>query len=123
MAATPSPNYSDKFLLAGDPTFIGRVRQSMIAAAISIKNEAVTTSFHRERETLVVAIMNSPENYKTLFANSVATDANCISDATVAGATALTGANVAAQAALVTDAHIDVAVSSQFNSFIRTPGS
>jgi len=122
MAATPSPNYSDKYILSTDPVFIGRVRQSMIAACVSIKNEAVTAAYHRDREGLVVAIMNAPENYKILFANSVANDANVVADATQAGAVPLTLANVAAQAALVTDAHMDVAVSSQFNSFIRTPG-
>lgn len=124
MAATPSPNYSDKQLLASDQTFQNRVRQSMIAACVAIASESPTTvAFHRERSTFGVACMNSPDTFKLLFANAVANDANVISDATVAGATPLTTTNVAAQAALVTDAHIDTAVSGQFNSFFRTPAS
>lgn len=121
MAATPSPNYSDQQLLSGDPTFQNRVRQSLLKAAISIKNEGAVV-FHRERETFVVSVMNSPDTYKLLVAQAVATDASCIGDATVSGATPLTAGNVAAQAALVTDAHIDTAIAGQFNTFFRTPG-
>lgn len=123
MAATPSPNYSDKALLSGDATFVNRVRQSLIAACVAIKNESAATAYHREREGLVVAVMNQPDSYKTLFAMAVATDANVIGDATQAGSVPLTGGNVATQAVLVTDAHIDTAIASQFNSFIRTPGN
>jgi hypothetical protein len=67
--------------------------------------------------------VNAPDAYKVLFANTVATDANVSGDATVAGTVPLTTGNVATQAALVTDAHIDNAISSQFNSFFRTPGT
>ena len=116
-------SYSDKKFLAGDTTFQDRVRQSLIAACVSIKNEAVTTAFHRERETFLVAVINQPDTYKVLFAQSVANDASVISDATAAGTVALTSGNVATQAALVTDAHIDTAIASQFNSFFRTPAS
>lgn len=94
----------------------------MIAASIAIYNEGWGVAFHRERQSLAVSIMTSPELWKPLFANGVATDTNCISDATQAGTVALTGGNMATQAALVTDAHIDAAVSSQFNCFARTPG-
>jgi hypothetical protein len=58
-----------------------------------------------------------------LFSNAVATDASVIGDATQAGTVALTAGNRAAQSALVTDAHIDTAIASMFNSFIREPGS
>lgn len=115
--------YNDKYQLAQDPTFQNRVKTSLIAACISIKNEAVGTGFHRERETYVVSVMNSPDSYKVLFANAVATDALVINDATAAGTVALTSGNVAAQQANVTDAHIDTAIASQFNSFFRTPAS
>ena len=114
---------SDQNMLSTDAGFTGRVRASMIAAAISITTAAWTEAFHRERQTYAVAILNAPDTYKTLFANSVATDANVISDATAAGTVVLTSGNVAAQAALVTDAHIDNAISGQFNSFFRTPAS
>lgn len=115
--------YNDKFQLAQDSTFQNRVRTSLIAACISIKNEGAGVAFHRERETYLVSVMNSPDSYKVLFANAVATDASVINDATATGTVALTGANVAAQQANVTDAHIDTAIASQFNSFFRTPAA
>jgi hypothetical protein len=95
----------------------------MIAACISIKNEAVTVAFHRERETFVVACTNQPDTFKLIFAQSVATNASVIGDATVGGTVPLTSGNAATQAALVTDAHVDAAISSNFNSFFRTPAS
>lgn len=117
MAATRS----DSYILSTDVNFQNRVRTSLVAACISIKNEGVGVAFHRERETYLVAVMNQPDSFKTLFANSVATDASVIADATAAGTVTLTSGNVATQAALVTDAHIDTAIASQFNSFFRTP--
>ena len=123
MAATPSPNYNDQQILASDVTFQNRVRQSLVSACASIKNEAVTVAFHREREVYLVAVINQPDLFKVLFANAVATNALVIGDATVAGATPLTTGNVATQAVLVTDAHIDTAIASVFNSFFRTPGN
>ena len=124
MAATPSPNYNDKQILASDATFQNRVRQSMISACVAIKSESPTTTpFHRERETFIVLVMNQPDAYKILFTQAVATDANIIGDATQAGTVPLTAGNVAAQAILVTDAHIDAAISSQFNTFFRTPAT
>lgn len=114
---------SDMNILSGDAGFIGRVRASMIATSIAITTEAWTVAFHRERQTYAVAILNQPDIFKALFANSVATDASVISDATQAGTVVLTSGNVAAQAALVTDAHIDAAISGQFNSFFRTPAN
>jgi hypothetical protein len=123
MAATPSPNYSDKQLLAADVTFQNRVRQSLLTACSSIKNEATTTAFHRERETFLVAVINQPEAFKVLFANVVACDALVIGDATVGGTVPLTSGNVATQAVLVTDPHMDTAVAAGFNSFFRTPAN
>lgn len=95
----------------------------MLAASIAITTEAWTVAFHRERQTQAVGILNNPDSFKVLFASTVATDANVISDATQVGTVALTTGNVATQAALVTDAHIDAAVSAQFNSFFRTPAA
>jgi len=123
MPATPSPNYSDKQLLAADVTFQNRVRQAVLSACSSIKNEGNAVAFHRERETFLVAVINQPDVFKILFAQVAADDAGCIGDATVAGTVPLTSGNVAAQAALVTDPHIDTAISANFNSFFRTPGS
>ncbi len=123
MPATPSPNYNDKQLLSNDATFQNRVRQALLLACSNIKNEGSSVAFHRERETFLVAIMNQPDVFKLLFANIVADDAGCIGDATVAGTVPLTTGNVAAQAALVTDPHIDTAISANFNSFFRTPAN
>ena len=114
---------SDMNMLSTDTGFQGRVRASMIAASIAITTESRTTvPFHREREAFAVQILNAPDSFKSLFANSVATDASVSGDATAAGTVVLTSGNVAAQAALVTDAHIANAISGQFNSFFRTPG-
>ncbi len=116
-------SYNDKQLLAEDATFQNRVRQSLISACVSIKNEAVTTAFHRERETFLVAVMNSPDTYKLIVANAAANDSGVINDATSTGTVVLSTGNIATQAALVTDAHMDTAIASQFNSFFRTPAS
>lgn len=116
--------YNDKYQLAQEPTFQTRVQTSLVAACVSISNEGWGVVFHRERadfSRLVLLSPTSPVNYVQLFSNAVATDANVIGDATVAGATVLSAANRAAQAALVTDAHIDTAIASMFNSFIREP--
>jgi hypothetical protein len=123
MAATPSPNYNDQQFLASDPTFQSRVRQALLKGCVAIKAEnPTTTPFHREREAFVVAVANSPESYKVLIAQSIVSDAAVIGDATVGGTVPLTSGNVAAQAALVTDAHIDAAIVTNFTSFFRTPG-
>lgn len=114
---------SDSNFLCLDVGFKNRVRSSIVAASIAIMNEGWAIAFHRERQTYAVQILNSPDTYTPLFANSTATDAAILADATQAGTVVLTSGNVAAQAALVTDAHIDNAVSGQFNSFFRTPAS
>lgn len=116
---------SDQFQLSQDATFQGRVQASLIAACVAIGNEGWTVPFHRERATFSAGILagtgGTQASYVTLFTNTVSTDSSCISDATQAGTVVLTSANRAAQAALVTDAHINAAVSAQFNSFIREP--
>ena len=119
MAAT----YSDQQFLVADTTFQNRVRQSLLSACVAIKAESPTTvAFHREREAFLVGVTNSPDTYKVFVAQNVATNASVIGDATAAGTVVLSAANAAAQAALVTDAHLDAAISSNFNTFFRTPG-
>jgi hypothetical protein len=115
--------YSDKQILSTDPTYQNRVRQALVGAIISIKNEGTTVAYHRERETYGVQVMANPDNYKVIWAQAVSDDANVIGDATQGGTVVLTAANVAAQAALVTDAHLDAAISSDFNTFFRTPAN
>lgn len=117
--------HKDRYTLSTDPTFKTRVQAALIATCVSIANEGWAIAFHQERAIFAGTILRGPTtplDYVQLFTNSVSTDATCISDATAAGTVVLTGANVAAQAALVTDAHIDTAIAAEFNAFIRVPG-
>src|SRR5215831_12228602 len=115
--------YSDKNLLSTDAGFQSRVRASMISNSLAVTTESFSTAFHRERQTYAVQVLNAPDTYKPLFANTVATDTAVINDATQNGTVTLASSNLATQAALVTDAHIDSAISSQYNSFFRTPAA
>jgi hypothetical protein len=118
--------YNDKYQLAQEPTFQNRVQTSLVGACISISNEGWAIAFHRERADFCRQVLLSPTgqiNYVNLVTNAVATDANVIGDATQAGTVTLTAGNRATQQALVTDAHIDTAIASMFNSFIREPGN
>jgi hypothetical protein len=114
---------SDMYLLSQEPTFQNRVQAAMLTAAIAIANEGYAVVFHQQRSAQATNVILSPRgvsggyNYTVLFANTVATDTSVIADATVAGTVVLTSGNVAAQGALVTDAHIDAAVSAQWNAF------
>lgn len=112
---------NDQYQLSQDVGFQNRVQAALIAACISISNEAWSAT-HRQRQNLVVSILQSPTgtsmNWVQLFANTAATDTNVIADATNGGTVAITSGNRSTQAALVTDAHIDAAISSEFNSFL-----
>jgi hypothetical protein len=116
---------NDQTVLASDTTFQGRVRAALAAACEAISTEATTVAYHYRRIQFVIQVLPSiavgsgGQNWPLIFATTVATDPSVISDATAAGTVALTAGNVAAQAALVTDAHINNAVSSQFNSFFQ----
>lgn len=118
MAAT----HLDRVNLAAEPTFQNRVRQSMVAAAIAISNEGWSGGLiHQLRRRQARAILNDQlDGMKILYARGVAGDSSVIADATQAGTVAITGGNAAAQQALVTDAHIDNAISGQFNSYFDT---
>lgn len=96
----------DQVTLSADSTFITRVRQSIIAAAIAIQSETVSTGFHELRAKLAKAVMNQPDSYAPLFAKAVATDA-----------TVQTSAGSPPVQTLVTDANINNAVSAMWNAF------
>lgn len=119
--------HKDRFTLSTDPTLKTRVQAGLITTCVSIANEGWAVAFHRERANFAAQILaapSSPTDYVQLFTNAVSTDATCIGAATSAGTVALTGANVAAQAANVTDTQIDNAISAEFNAFIRgIPGN
>lgn|SRR5262245_19636523 len=124
MAATPSPNYNDQQILAADPTFQLRVRQSLVKTCLFVKDQdPKNTPYYRERETFAAAVMNSPDSYKELVAVSVATASQIMNAATTNGTIPLTTGNVAAQQALVPDATIDTAIQQGYNTFFRTPAS
>lgn len=120
-------SHSDQYQLSQSPPFQNRVQASLIAACVAIGTEGWAVLFHRERSTFAASILSASgtvqSTFVQLFSNSVATDTNVIADATQAGTVVLTSTNRDAQGALVTDAHIDAAISGQFNSFIRLPAN
>jgi len=107
---------NDQAVLSTDPGFIQRVRTAIIAAAIAISNEGAVT-LHAQRDTVAVGVVSNPNYWQGVFAAAVATDATASGQATVGGTVVLTAANVAVQAALITDLAITSAVSAQWNSF------
>lgn len=124
MAATPSPNFNDAALLAGEPGFISRVREAVIVYCNVVANESVTQAsiaLHQRRVAFASQTLGNisanPSAIAQFFAYCVASDATVLSDATVAGATPLTSGNVATQSPLATDAHISNAIAAQWNTF------
>jgi hypothetical protein len=114
---------NDQAILSSDSLFINRVRQAFVAASIAITNESITPStlpLHQKRANYASAVVSNPTLYAPQWAIAVATDANVIADATAAGSVVLTTGNVAAQQALVTDAHINTAASAMYNSFFTS---
>jgi hypothetical protein len=115
---------SDMYQLSLDPVFQGRVQAEVLLTCINIAAEGWAVAFHDRRAAFAQQILtttSTPNPYFTLFSNSVSTDPSVISDATQAGTVVLTSGNRATQAALVTDTHINNAVSGQFNAYIRQP--
>jgi hypothetical protein len=121
--------FSDASVLAGDPTFQGRVGSALFTYCQVVATEAWTVPFHRERSLFVQQIFTTNLNAQGInpwtfqFTNTVATDSTVLSDATQGSTVSLTTSNRATQQALVTDTHISNAVASQFNSYIREPAS
>lgn len=119
--AQAAASHGDQAVLASDTTFQNRVRSSLVAACIAIANEGFSVVNHKKRADFCSQVLSAPDSFKTIFAVSVSTDAGVVGDATNGGTVALSSANAAAQAALVTDAHIDSAISSEFNAFLQLP--
>lgn len=116
----------DEFNLGNDSIWQNRVKASLLSACVAIQTENFqTTLFHRERSNYVAEITGSVASLNdavSRHAFAAATDPNVISDATQAGTVSITSANADTQQALVTDLHLDTAISNQFNTFFRTPG-
>ncbi len=110
-------SFNDMALISTDSTFINRVASALWQACVSIANEAAARD-HPARKAYAAQILNNPNTYKPLFVNVVSVDTTVIADATQAGTVVITTGNVAAQAALATDAHMATAVSAAFNAFI-----
>jgi hypothetical protein len=113
---------NDSAVLSVNVMFQNRVQMAMIAACIAIASELTSVLWHEHRVELVHAILSSPtsvNNYTTMFSQTAATDSTVLGDATVGGTVALTTANAATQQALITDAHINAAVSGQFYAFAQ----
>lgn len=111
---------SDSNILGTNSVFLGRVQGSLLAACVAIAAEGLAVLLHPARMQLVHQILASPTSltsWSTIFALAVATDTTVLADATAAGTVVLTGANVLTQQALVTDAHINTAVSARYNAF------
>lgn len=120
--------FADSAILSANSTFQGRVGSALFTYCQVVGSEAWTVPFHRERAGFASQVFTQTLNaqgtnpWQFIFANSVATDATVVSDATQAGTVTLTTGNVATQQALVTDTHISNALAAQFNSYIREPG-
>jgi hypothetical protein len=113
-------SFNDSAVLGANAAFVSRVQSALLSAAININSEGINVVNHGPRIQLVHQVLQSPSNltnFATMFGLSVATDASVIGDATAAGTVVLTTNNIAAQEALVTDAHITNAVSGQFNAY------
>jgi hypothetical protein len=90
-------SYTADDTLSQDATFRGRIRMSMVKAAVAIASEARTVRnlVDQKRNKLAVAILNGPSTFMDQFTHS-AIEANAL---------------VAAS----TDANIDTAISSVWN--------
>jgi hypothetical protein len=121
--AQGAASHSDSAVLSTDPTYQNRVQESLLAYCVQtvVSEDPRTVVNHKQRATLCELAVTSPASFKTLFAATTATDTTILADATQAGTVALTSGNVAAQAALATDAHIDNAVAAEFNTFLLLP--
>jgi hypothetical protein len=124
--AAGTPSLNDMYVLSQNSAYQNRVQAALLQACMAIATEGFAVPFHRERQQAIVNYLSSAPTLAsavTLFSNTCATDTASIGAATVAATNyvALTSANVAAQQALITDAQISNAISSQFNSFIREP--
>lgn len=119
-------SHSDQAFLAAEPAFQARVGAALLQACVNIYNEGWAVPFHRERSRFAAQVIGNTSaaiNYRAMFAATVAVDPTVIADATSGGTVTLDVNNAAAKQALVTDAHIDSAIASQFNTFFQTPGN
>jgi hypothetical protein len=118
---------SDQYWLGQSAVFQHMVQASLMSACVAIQSEnPSTTVFHRERAGYVAQITGSIPAWNDAVqrhAFAAAGFTAVINDATANGTVAINStASGDTQAPLVTDADLDTAISSQFNTFFRTPG-
>lgn len=121
--ALAAASHNDSAVLSTDTTYQNRVQESALALCVQtvVSEDPRTVVNHKQRAAFCQLVVSAPATFKVLFAATTATDTTVLADATQAGTVALTTGNVAAQAALVTDAHIDNAVAAEFNTFLVLP--
>lgn len=132
--AAQAQTLSDKGLLGTDPMFQMRVKVAVIQYALVVTNEAVGVAQHSTRAQVATVLLTDPNfSWVPRLAALVATDSTVVNGATTNGTVALTptvttcdtavppvcttvAGNLAARAALATDASITAAVTGGFNS-------
>ncbi len=114
--------------LSINPALAAASHNDSAVLSTNISAEAITglagttpIAVHLKRANYCATVLAAPDSFKVLFALTAATDANVLADATQAGTVVLTSGNVAAQAALVTDAHIDAAVAGELPAYLAVP--
>lgn len=115
--------------LAADSTFQMRVKFRLWTAIQNVysNNGANITPdgvllYNRRRQFAVFieqTFNGGTPNWPFIMAQGVATDTTVLSDATSGLTIDVTPGNAEAQGLLVTDAHIDNAIASQFNSYLQ----
>jgi hypothetical protein len=108
LATAASATLSDQYTLSQDVNFQHRVQESIVAAAIAIANESPAVALHSARIAFGRSVLASPSSWAASMAPSLATDATIAADA---GSPPIQ--------ANVTDAHINTAVASQWNSYVN----
>lgn len=130
LAQTASPNLNDQQVLASDPTFQNRVRESLVNYCANVVSvETITGTWtgtmpaftHKLRVNYCASVLAAPDSFKQLFAIAAAANATIIGDATQGGTVPLTSANVAAQATKVLDGDLNNGVSAVLNPFLVAP--
>ena len=116
-------NLNDMAILATDTVFGSRVFAALIQFCTTVvPSEAIsstTVELHMARKVYAAAVLNSPNQYKPLFINAVASNSIVANEATAAGTlSGMTGQQVATAALLCVDADINNAVAAAFNAFI-----
>lgn len=117
-------NFNDMQTLATDPVFGNRVLIALVQYCITVVDSEIPSGqmaaqVHALRKNFASNILNNQQIFKPQFVMAAASNQTCANDATTtATIVGLTGAALATQALLCTDAHISAAVAAAFNPCI-----